>query len=106
MTPAALANAIDPRIPMITNGYAQPIHPNDLIAASDFIRAHAWRPIAEAPKDDTEIIVCFRSQQNVRMIYRFNTLHKRWESKGDPRPGLEYQDVVWQPLPAAPGGGR
>jgi len=74
------------------------------------VQIDGWRPIETAPKDGTEIIICFKSQGNVMMLYRWNTVHKYWQGKGDPAFGMESQNVVWthkpQPPPATNEGER
>ena len=60
-----------------------------------------WKSPDSMPKDGTEFLVKFIKQQNCMMIYRWNNVHKYFQSKGIPHPGLENQPVEWKHLPDA-----
>jgi len=74
-----------------------------LDAAAPASLASQWQPIETAPKDGTEILLCFGSDKNSQGL-----LHARWH---EPFPnwlavsyGREILDAPthWQPLPAPP----
>ena len=59
-----------------------------------------WQPIELAPKDGTEVIVCFPLQGDVMLFARWNSLLMRWTSKGEAVLGVA--GAVWQHKPEPP----
>ena len=72
----------------------------DVIAVCESLRARQWRPIAEAPKDGTEILGA--TTFGVEVV-RWNQPDKSWESS-KARLGT-YAITHWQPLPQHPAEG-
>lgn len=58
-----------------------------------------WQSMDSAPKDGNEILIRYPLQQNVKELARWDTIHKRWLSKGEvifPH----NQQCEWHPLPS------
>ncbi len=61
--------------------------------------AGEWKSFETAPKD-REILVIYPNQGNVKCLVNWDVIHKTWESKGEPKPGLENQGCLWIDTPA------
>jgi hypothetical protein len=57
-----------------------------------------WKPFNTAPKD-REILVVYPHQMNTVLLVRYNHVHKYWQSKGEPKLGIENQDCLWTDIP-------
>jgi hypothetical protein len=60
-----------------------------------------WNSFESAPKDGREILVCYPLQSHLpKQLVNWNTIHKYWQSKGEPRLGIEAQQCLWIDIPA------
>lgn len=58
----------------------------------------SWEGMQTAPHDGTTIIVRYPLQGNVKRIAHYNTLHKFWESNGEPFLPVQ-QHCQWAAIP-------
>ena len=56
------------------------------------------RDFSEAPRDGSEVLICFVDQGQVLKLVRFNLVHGYWVSKGTPELGLNSQNLMWQEI--------
>lgn len=63
------------------------------------LREHAWRPLSEAPKDGTWILVYVPSEDE-RLIAAYDEAAQLWFTDGNAE--IESEITLWQPLPALP----
>ena len=57
-----------------------------------------WTTFESAPKDGTEFLVVYPHQGNVYQLISYNRIHGYWQSKGQPKLGIEHQGCLWSPI--------
>lgn len=61
-----------------------------------------WQTVETAPKDGSEFIAAYGHQAFVKELCRWDTIHRRWMSKGKIVHGFETNVTHWHPMPANP----
>ena len=62
-------------------------------------KAEVWQPFETAPKEWNEILVVYtKCKPRVYELVYFNTVHKYWMCKGEPRLNLERSECYWMPI--------
>ena len=70
-----------------------------LDAALRAAKAEVWQPFETAPKEWNEILVVYtKCKPRVYELVYFNTVHKYWMCKGEPRLNLERSECYWMPI--------
>lgn len=61
-----------------------------------------WKSLSSAPRDGSEILICYPHQPGTYQLISYSPLWKQWIEKGSAQSGLEQQGCLWTELPRWP----